>query len=85
MKCYLKSEIEAKIVLVLPEKQARALLALLGYNTDDFLKFFYEKMGTAYLKPHEKSFRELVLDTHNQIKPVLSRINKARKIFEETN
>jgi hypothetical protein len=84
MKCYLESKIEAEVHLLLPEGEARALVSLLGYDTDDFLKFFYEKMGTVYLKPHEKSFRKLVLNVHNQIKPVLKRVDKARKIFDES-
>lgn len=51
--------VTVEATMTLDEGELGALDALVGYGTDAFLKVFYEKMGEAYLKPHEKSLRSL--------------------------
>lgn len=51
--------VSARAVLTLDEKEICALDALVGYGIDPFLKVFYEKMGRAYLEPHEAGLRSL--------------------------
>ena len=78
-----RSTIGVAVVLVLTEAEAGALDALAGYDTDAFIKTFYEKMGRAYLEPYEVGLRSLldsVRDTSG-IRLVLSRLRDARLVF----
>lgn len=56
----------------------RALDALAGYGTDEFLNTFYKHMGLAYLKPFEDDLREL-FEKIKQLKPAINEINESRK------
>lgn len=71
--------------LVIPEKQARALDALTGYDIEKFLEFFYEKMGKAYMEPYEKDFRDFILACHKHIPIHLKKFDAARELFIEVN
>jgi hypothetical protein len=48
------------ITMTLSEEEARALNALSAYGTDKFVEVFYEKLGKAYLEPHETGLRSLL-------------------------
>jgi len=68
MKTYIKTDIkiQTEYHLLLTEGEARALDGLCGYDFDDFVKVFYDKMGQHYLKPHEDSLRTLFQKCHVQ-------------------
>lgn len=74
------SKVSLTLSLVLSEPEARAFVALTEYGTDAFLKIFYEHMGTSCLRPHEAGLRAL-FSSVGQIKPHLSRTDKAREAF----
>jgi hypothetical protein len=47
-------DIKASITLDLTEGETRALEAICGYGPEQFKKWFYKHLGTAYLQQHEK-------------------------------
>jgi hypothetical protein len=73
--------LELKIVLVLSEEEAKALDALFGYDQKEFLNVFYEKMGRAYLEPHEAGLRLLHNTVRDALGVWLERAQTARKLF----
>lgn len=52
-------DVKVKALMELNESELRALDALVGYGVQPFLKVFYEKLGKAYLGPHEDGLRSL--------------------------
>lgn len=70
--------------LTMNESEARALVALACYGTDNFLKTFYEHMGTSELRPHEAALRSLFAAVGQEVVPMLRRADKARKTFVES-
>lgn len=75
--------VDAKVTLVLTEKEARALDGIFGYSVEQFLKVFYEKMGAAYVKPHEEGVRTLHETIRGQLSEPLALIDKARRQVTE--
>lgn len=71
-----------EVKLTLAESEARALDALVGYGTDEFLACFYKHMGKAYLSPHEHGLRSLFAAIKAQLVPELSTVDRARKAIE---
>ena len=69
-----------EVTMTLSEEEARALDAVLGYSEDDFLKVFYEHLGTAYLKRHEDGFRRLSDNVRTIIRPQLAHIDEIRRV-----
>ncbi|MNF39607.1 hypothetical protein D3C87_1472720 [compost metagenome] len=63
------------------ESELRALEALTGYGTDQFLEFFYKNMGTTYMKPHEAGLREFFSSIRNIACPIIKRADAARAVF----
>lgn len=82
MKLTSKVDVDLTFHIVITEAQMRALDALAGYGTDEFLKCFYEKMGKAYLEPHEKGLRQL-FDSINSMTGHLSASDDLRKQSQE--
>lgn len=80
MKATVKARIKPVFTIQLSEQEARALEALIGYGIKPFLEVFYEKMGKAYLQPHEAGLREL-FDTFGDIASGLNRSDLAKKAF----
>ena len=76
-----RAQIELQIVMVINEEEARALDALAGYGTEKFLDAFYEKMGTAYMKPHAKGLSSLFEAVRMRLPHVLERKSQADKVF----
>jgi hypothetical protein len=74
--------VELKVTIELTEEEAKALDALFGYSCDAFLETFYEKMGTAYLQPHEAGFRSLHA-SGRFLASEIGRARKARQVFDE--
>src|SRR5690349_9227976 len=68
------------VTIELTEEEAAALDALFGYDVEAFLATFYEKMGRAYLEPHEKGLRSLH-QSRGMLSGPLNRAAQARRVF----
>lgn len=68
-----------KVTMELTESEARALDALAGYGTDEFLKVFYQHLGKAYLSPYEHGLRTLFDSVKSQIVGALRDVDQARE------
>ena len=75
----IKTDVSLELKLTLNEEQARALDALAGYSTQAFLTTFYEKLGRAYLEPHEGGLRSLFGAINRDVPAALKRVDEARK------
>lgn len=73
--------IELDVLVRLNEKEIRALEGLVGYGIDTFLKVFYANMPTTYLKPHEAGLRSLFKTIRTDLRPILNRVDSARRAF----
>lgn len=69
------------VTIRLSEEEASALDALFGYSLESFISTFYEKMGRAYLEPHEAGLRSLHATCRDQLSGWLSRARMARSAF----
>jgi len=78
-----RPRIVVSAVIEFDEEELRVLDALTGYGDESFLKFFYEKMGRAYLGPHEKAFRKLFPELRKVAQGVLSTADEARRKLRE--
>ena len=78
----IKSNVTAEFTLTITEQEARALAAITGYSTDDFLKVFYQHMGSYYLQPHEKGVYSL-FETLRGLNFQLAALDKAQKVARE--
>ncbi len=69
-------------LIKLDEEEVRALDALAGYGTDEFIQAFYKVMGRSYLEPFEGGLRSFL----DGIRPVcgeaIARVDQARKKLE---
>ncbi|WP_205633963.1 hypothetical protein [Labilithrix luteola] len=70
-----------EVTLVLNESEARALDAICGYGSAAFLAVFYERLGRAYLEPHERGFRSLSEVVTTQLRPQLAQVKEARRVL----
>lgn len=61
------------------EGQLKALDAMAGYGADAFLKVFYEKLGTSYMRPHEANLRSLFSRIAETVPEAMGRVKEARK------
>lgn len=77
-----ESKVNLTLSLTISEAEARALRALSDYGTDQFLKTFYEHMGTSCLKPHEAGLRSLFELARGEVGTHLVRADKAREAFK---
>lgn len=68
--------------ITLREDELRALDAIAGYGTDKFLEVFYEKMGSAYLRPHEAGLRNLFTSVVRDGRTLLAKADRARATLE---
>lgn len=74
-----KATIEFGAEIDLSEVEVRALDALVGYGDDAFLKVFKEKLGSVYIRDHEKGLRSFFTSVREQVLPALRDIDQARK------
>lgn len=80
-KLALKPTVSMEMLVSLDEEEVRALDALTGYGDDAFIKVFYEKLGSSYMRDHEQGLRRF-FQTIRQIVPgYLNDMNKARQVF----
>ncbi len=83
MNSQIKPTVSFTLQLTLTEEEARALDAIVGYGDKAFLEAFYEKLGKAYLEPHEKGFISLAASVRYQLNPQLSTIKDVWKKIKE--
>lgn len=83
IKSTFNARLEFSSTITLNESEIRALDALVGYGDDGFLKLFYEKLGRAYMKPHEDGLRSFMATVRREVLPCLSQINEARRDLNE--
>lgn len=74
-------KVEVSATIKLTETELRALEALVGYGTDNFLEVFYKQMGKHYLQPHEAGIRTLFDVIRSDLNPILHRADAAKKAF----
>lgn len=79
MTIQIKTEIKVTATIELTEGHLRALEAMAGYGADAFLKAFYVKLGTSYMKPFEKDLRDLFSMIDSNVPMALKNIKDARK------
>jgi hypothetical protein len=79
-----KTNIDVKITatLELTEGQLRALNAMICYGDDAFLKAFYVKLGTHYMKPFERDLRDLFTQLRNKVPSAIEEVSSIRKRIE---
>lgn len=75
------SKIVTEIQLSLTEGEAHALQALACYGHKVFLKFFYEHLGTHYLKPHEKDLISLFDTIKSELPQHLDKVKECREMI----
>ncbi|HUX11236.1 MAG TPA: hypothetical protein VMW51_11365 [Terriglobia bacterium] len=86
MKIEGRPDLGIDLMIRLTESEARALDALAGYNFETFLETFYQKIGRAYLEPHEDGLRSLFIAIRDKsgIRAVLSRMDACRSVWNGT-
>lgn len=68
--------------LTLDHAEIAALDALAGYGTDAFLKVFYDKLGEAYLRPHEAGLRSLFDTIRHDATSALAAVRDAEQMLK---
>ncbi len=64
------------------EEELRALDALAGYGSDSFVKAFYEFLGKAYMRDHEKGLRRFLDGVRAQVPSHLAALKRARNALK---
>lgn len=77
-----RATLDVRAQMDFSERELRALEALAGYGADSFLDVFYEKLGKAYMQPHEAGLRELFESIRSHVPLILDRADAARATFE---
>lgn len=67
--------------LELDEEEAKALEALTKYGTDEFIRFFYERLGRECLQKYEPGLRRLFSVAKQQLPPWFKKIEDFRKMI----
>ena len=73
------STMEFQVTLKLNEKEARALEAIAGYGSKEFLNCFYEHLGKHYLQPNETGVISLFSTIKEELPKHLSKFDKCRE------
>jgi hypothetical protein len=76
-----KTEVHTSAVIKFTEAELRALDALIGYGVDPFLKVFYEKLGKAYMQPHEQGLRKLFKTLRQPVGKAIHDVDEARRVL----
>jgi hypothetical protein len=79
------SSVQILVTLHLSEEEARALQAIAGYGSREFLDTFYKYLGKSYLEPHEVGLMSLFKTITLELPPHLKRAEDARKIWNDTD
>ena len=84
IKAQASAKVEFSINFVLTKTEAKALDGLAGYGADAFLKVFYEKLGKAYLQPHEAGLRSLFERIMKELPAEVKKIETAQKAISNS-
>jgi len=76
-------DIAISINLTLTVGEAKALGAIVAYGSKPFLGFFYEKLGTLQLSPHEEDMILLFKTISTDLNPQIKRIDTATKAINK--
>lgn len=79
-----RANITVNVTIQLDEDEINALDALVGYGFQPFLKVFYEHLGEAYLKPHEKGLEKLFKGIEDHVRPAHRKVHEARRLLNES-
>ncbi len=77
----LTKAVTVSATIELDEEALRALEALVGYGIEPFLQVYYEKLGTAYLRPYEGGLRKLFVAINATVPQALAQAKEARKLM----
>lgn len=77
------AEVKMTLTFTVNEAEARALEALTGYADKEFLRVFYDHLGSHYMKPHEAGLLSLFASIRESVPSYLRRADKARAAFTE--
>ena len=77
------TKVEIKADISFNEGELRALDAMVGYGIEPFLKVFYEKLGTHYMRPHASNLRELFSKINQTVPEAIRQVEAARKKLNE--
>lgn len=77
------TKIEATATITFGESELRALDAMTGYGVEAFLKVFYEKLGKAYMQPHEQGLRDLFATIGPPVGEALRETDQIRKTLQK--
>ena len=76
-----KPAVILELSFTINESEARALDALVGYDSDDFIKVFKAHLGSAYLRGNEDGLKEFFKSIRAIVSPALEKIDTIRKGF----
>jgi len=76
------STVKLSVTVVLTEQEAIALNEMTKYGIEPFLQGYYKYLGKHYMEPHEPGMRSLFKTIDSELPEHLSRINKARRVFD---
>ncbi len=80
-----KPTVKLEVTITLNESEIRALDGLTGYDMDEFLKLFYDHLGSHYLKPHEEGLRSLFGSVRAIVPEQIRKIDAARASFNKAS
>lgn len=83
MKLESKVRVYYECTLRLTESEMRALDALAGYGTKNFLDVFFRHMGKSYLEPHVDGITTLFEKVRGEGTRQLGIVDRARKAIAE--
>jgi predicted ribonuclease YlaK len=75
--------IDFSVTINLNESEIRALDALAGYGTKEFLEVFYKHMGEHYLKPNEEGLTTL-FEKIKELRQPIAAMDELKKTAIET-
>ena len=67
----------------LNEVELRALDALVGYGIEPFLKVFYEKLGSSYMRPYEAGLRSVFDVINDTVHRAVQQVEHARRLMQK--
>jgi len=69
--------------ITLSESEARALVAIMSYSSEGFIRGFYVQMGRYYLEPHAHAVPGLFDSVKKQLAPAIAKVDAVRKEFNK--
>lgn len=79
-----KVRAELTVLLELSEAEVKALDGIFGYDVEAFLRVFYERMGKAYVQPHEAGVRSLHETIHSVLAGPIRAYDVAARAMHES-